>query len=180
MPHAPLHMNIVTGVPGGNMPTQPSPQAPAARPQPQPPCPCRDPGPARPLPDLAGVRLAAVPECAPPYDGEERAPDGRERASTGTFCPPRAPENRGSAPCRDPQGGEGQSRGGHGEPPRNGDGAPGDRGNAARPAAGDWPSQFAQVLAETLAGCRPASQVAPWTTERARANIRKLGPLLAA
>jgi hypothetical protein len=36
------------------------------------------------------------------------------------------------------------------------------------------------VLAETLAGSRPASQIVPWTTERARAHIRRLGPLLAA
>jgi hypothetical protein len=36
------------------------------------------------------------------------------------------------------------------------------------------------VLAETLAGSRPASQIDPWTTERARAHIRRLGPLLAA
>jgi hypothetical protein len=35
------------------------------------------------------------------------------------------------------------------------------------------------VLAETLAGSRPASQIDPWTTERARAHIRRLGPLLA-
>ena len=45
--------------------------------------------------------------------------------------------------------------------------------------AGQWPSQFAQVLAETLAGARPASQLTPWTTERARAHIRRLGPLMA-
>ena len=45
---------------------------------------------------------------------------------------------------------------------------------------GRWPSQFAQVLAEALAGSRPASQMTPWTTERARAHIRRLGPLLAA
>jgi hypothetical protein len=44
---------------------------------------------------------------------------------------------------------------------------------------GRWPSQFAQVLTETLAGSRPASQLTPWTTERARAHIRRLGPLLA-
>ena len=45
---------------------------------------------------------------------------------------------------------------------------------------GDWPSKFAQVLAETLAGSRPPAQLAPWTTERARSHIRKLGPLLSA
>jgi hypothetical protein len=36
------------------------------------------------------------------------------------------------------------------------------------------------VLAETLAGSRPPAQIAPWTTERARSHIRKLGPLLTA
>jgi Family of unknown function (DUF6459) len=57
----------------------------------------------------------------------------------------------------------------------------------ARPGAdtGDpvrqlWPSQFAQVLAETLAGSRPPRQLTPWTTQRARGHIRRLGPLLAA
>ncbi len=52
-------------------------------------------------------------------------------------------------------------------------------GSATGPEPGAWPSQFAQVLAETLAGSRPASQIVPWTTERARAHIRRLGPLLA-
>jgi hypothetical protein len=36
------------------------------------------------------------------------------------------------------------------------------------------------VLTETLAGSRPPAQIAPWTTERARTHIRKLGPLLMA
>jgi hypothetical protein len=43
-----------------------------------------------------------------------------------------------------------------------------------------WPGQFAQVLAETLAGSRPPRQLVPWTTERARDRIRRLGPLLSA
>jgi hypothetical protein len=43
-----------------------------------------------------------------------------------------------------------------------------------------WPGRFAQVLAETLAGARPPRQIAPWTTERARRHIQRLGPLLAA
>jgi hypothetical protein len=46
------------------------------------------------------------------------------------------------------------------------------------PEHGGWPSQFAQVLAETLAGSRPAQQLTPWTTEQARRRIRQLGPLL--
>jgi hypothetical protein len=47
-------------------------------------------------------------------------------------------------------------------------------------AAGAWPSQFAQVLAETLAGSRPQGQIRPWTSEEARRRIRQLGPRLAA
>lgn len=43
-----------------------------------------------------------------------------------------------------------------------------------------WPSRFAQALAETLAGSRPARQMAPWTTEHARSTIQRLGPKLAA
>jgi Family of unknown function (DUF6459) len=62
----------------------------------------------------------------------------------------------------------------------------GDGGRArpgrARPEAeaGQWPSRFAQVLAETLAGERPPAQLTPWTTQRARSQIRRLGPLLTA
>ncbi len=66
--------------------------------------------------------------------------------------------------------------------PGDADGGPvrGRAGSAPDRDGDRWPSQFAQVLAETLAGSRPASQITPWTTERARAHIRRLGPLLAA
>jgi hypothetical protein len=57
-------------------------------------------------------------------------------------------------------------------------------GPAALPAgpAGlpGWPSHFAQVLAETLAGSRPAQQILPWTTEQAQRHIQRLGPLMSA
>jgi hypothetical protein len=36
------------------------------------------------------------------------------------------------------------------------------------------------VLAETLAGSRPSRQLVPWTTERARERIQRLGPQLSA
>ena len=49
---------------------------------------------------------------------------------------------------------------------------------AERYAAGPWPSQFAQALAETLAGTRPPSQLAPWITVQARRRIRRLSPVL--
>lgn len=45
--------------------------------------------------------------------------------------------------------------------------------------AGPWPSRFAQVLAETLAGARPARQLTPWTSEQARQRIRQLGQTVA-
>lgn len=53
---------------------------------------------------------------------------------------------------------------------------PGEAADA--PAKPGWPSQFAQVLAETLAGSRPASQLTPWTTEQTRRQIQRLGPML--
>ncbi len=46
-------------------------------------------------------------------------------------------------------------------------------------AAGPWPSRFAQVLAETLAGSRPPRQLAPWTTEQTRKRISQLSATLA-
>jgi hypothetical protein len=63
-----------------------------------------------------------------------------------------------------------------------GDPAPRGRGRRAveGPGPAGWPGQFAQVLAETLAGSRPPRQIVPWTTEHARTRIRRLGPQLAA
>jgi len=43
-----------------------------------------------------------------------------------------------------------------------------------------WPRQFAQVIVEVLAGVRPQRQIDPLTTDRVRARIRHLGPVLAA
>jgi len=61
-----------------------------------------------------------------------------------------------------------------------GPGAPPRPPGRLQPPAAGWPSQFAQVLAETLAGSRPQGQITPWTTDRARRLIRQLGPMLAA
>jgi hypothetical protein len=46
--------------------------------------------------------------------------------------------------------------------------------------AAAWPGQFGQVLVEILAGFRPAKQLAPWTTEQARAQINLLSCAVAA
>ncbi len=104
----------------------------------------------RPLPDAQAIRALAVPDLAPPFDDSEPA-----RPSTQVTEP--LPDGQGTtvagASRSDPQ---------------------------PVPLTGTWPSQFAQVLSETLAGSRPASQLNPWTTERARERISQLGPLLAA
>jgi hypothetical protein len=107
------------------------------------------PGEGRPLPDPVGVRLCRIPDPAPPYDPD--ADPGTRPAAPGAAAPAH-PD--GPAPGRD----------------------------SSAPAPGGlpgWPSRFAQVLAETLAGSRPPGQMVPWTTEMARRHIQRLGPQLA-
>jgi uncharacterized protein DUF6459 len=100
---------------------------------------------------LRGLR---VPDWAPPYDDEagDTAPDSRdlEVAADDAARPSHGP-GPGDAPRSDPP-----------KPRRS----------------GGWPSQFAQALAEALAGTRPARQLTPWTTEQTRRRIAELGPLL--
>jgi hypothetical protein len=119
----------------------------------------------RPLPDAAAVRLLLVPDSAPPYDDRPRGADHRGRPSRSpALDEPPVPHERLAPP-------------GPGEPPASPGLGPrhGERVTASR-----WPSQFAQVLAETLAGSRSQGQIAPWTTDQARRRIRQLGPMLAA
>jgi hypothetical protein len=128
------------------------------------------PGSRVPLPDLVAVRRLEIPDSAPPYDGEEDAAATRlpaaEQAASGDE--PAAAADEGTA---EPDPGSGQPRRPAGR------GGPGRPGGSAQPGA--WPSQFAQVLAETLAGSRSAQQLTPWTTEETRQRIRQLGPMLA-
>jgi len=140
------------------------------------PCPCQPAAPGRPLPDLTAVRLTEVPDSWPPYDDEVRA---GEAHADGEPCASGDGSHTGT--------GQMEATGRMGAPGPDEDPVPGqhedERGRRAR-GSGDtdadrWPSQFAQVLAETLAGSRPASQITPWTTQRARAHIRRLAPLLA-
>jgi hypothetical protein len=146
----------------------------------------------RPLPDAAAVRLLAVPDSAPPYDDSlaEAGRHGRQgqaqpRSAKAESRRPRGEARRGQpalssrrskAPARsEPTGTPGPATlATPGQPPKPS--AP--RPPLRRPAP--WPSQFAQVLAETLAGSRPQGQIRPWTSEQARRRIRQLGPRLAA
>ncbi len=140
------------------------------------------------------IHLTDLPPSWPPYDDElpRRLPaepegcfptvmrDGGEPAAAEVLTP--GPEGDGDTDAGARQAGDGDTSGPACRPPAGTDGGPrSGRAGSTQEGDGDrWPSQFAQVLAETLAGSRPASQIAPWTTERARAHIRRLGPLLAA
>lgn len=112
------------------------------------------------MPDISSthtaIRQVAVPLAAPPYDDEREGNGGSFRRGTE---PPRGTlgaARQAARPLRGPG------------PPRPPDADP-----------SGWASQFAQILAETLAGSRPAHQLTAWTTDRARRQIRNLGPLLA-
>jgi hypothetical protein len=121
------------------------------------------------LPEPLALRLAVVPDGAPPYDCETHGagcaavrdpvrtrPDVDSRATVpGPALATPAPPPAASAPAAVPV--------------------------ASPVAAGAtvaWPRQFAQVVVEILAGSRPTRQIFPWTTDRARAQLRRLGPLL--
>jgi len=106
---------------------------------------------------FGGLRLVEVPGGWPPYDCEVH----------GTACPA-ACEVSVVSPCADLD--PGAPRGA--EPP-----GPSLTFSAPRPAEGTadpavaWSRQFAQVVAEILAGARSPRQIAPWTTERVRDRI---------
>ncbi len=145
----------------------------------------RPPARRRPLPDAAAVRLLPVPDSAPPYDDDPR-PAGRDAARSPrlTLAPPPAMASEPpEPPAPDPQGHRQGPPDHEPDPPDHSQGPPGDGQRPPRrrqAAAAEWPSQFAQVLAETLAGSRSQGQIVPWTTDQARRRIRQLGPMLAA
>jgi hypothetical protein len=128
----------------------------------------REPGRQAPLPDVVAVRRLAVPDPAPPYDDEAAADDDTHSAGNEVSDGPVHAEAAAAEQAGHEHGTS--SAGSRPDPP--------DDSPRPDPAAG-WPSQFAQVLAETLAGSRPAQQLTPWTTEQARRRIRQLGPMLA-
>jgi len=141
-----------------------------ARPTDIPMLPTRVPQPGRqaPLPDAVAVRPCPVPVTAPPFDPDV-PPDTDLDGNGAATAAPSPPDLAGTAPpAAAPAGGKSDI---------NDSGA--DETGRAVPGPAGWPSQFAQALAETLAGSRPARQLAPWTTEQTRKRIQQLGPMLA-
>src|SRR6516165_7381982 len=133
------------------------------------------PGGHRPLPDLAAIRLCLVPDSAPPYDDE--VPSGEPDRGRQTTSGPATdrPVKGGPVESRPVESGPAESGPVKGGPAKGGP----VRGGSATAAAPAWPSRFAQVLAETLAGSRPPRQIEPWTTQQAREHIYRLGPRMA-
>jgi hypothetical protein len=99
--------------------------------------------------ELAGLRLVKVPDTAPPYDG----PAGGDCGGAQVAGPERAGDP-GLAPAP----------------------AAGTRGLGS-PASGPA-AALAVVIVEALAGVRPERQLLPLATDRVRARIRRLAPLL--
>ena len=132
----------------------------------------------RPLPDATAVRLSTVPDSAPPYDDD--VPPGKTRSrAKGPEATPGEPEPDEPRPDRPGPDEPGPDRPRADRPPQGV--PPNPSGTRPRPPdRAAWPSQFAQVLAETLAGSRPRGQIRPWATDQALRRIRQLGPMLAA
>jgi uncharacterized protein DUF6459 len=141
-------------------------------------------------PSWAGLRLVTVPDGWPPYDCEAH----------GAACPAAAPgpgetamptaEYTSAADAARPREGAGAAASGEGTgAAASGEATPREkivthgkagpygitesepRGRAESRLAAAWPRQFGQVLVEVLAGFRPAKQLAPWATERVRAQV---------
>lgn len=130
-------------------------------------------GPGRPARPADTIRPLVVPQVDPPYDDEPTGDlaDGFHDGNGG--CLPAA-----AAPPASSQGEELQPR----QPasPQS----PEDLANQHNPGShaggeGAWAGQFAQVLAETLAGSRPHRQLTRWTTEQVHRQIRQLLPMFA-
>src|SRR5215469_14007668 len=127
----------------------------------------------RPLPDPVAIMSVAVPDAAPPYDGARAAPEPAECAAAECAAAECAAAECAAAECpvevaRAIAAVTAVTDASRASVPRPGQGQ----------FTGHWPSQFAQVLAETLAGSRPPNQLTAWTTHQTRRRIGQLGRVL--
>ena len=98
---------------------------------------------------LAALRLVPVPDVGPPFDGELLAGAAAEVTA-------RQAERMAACP---------------------GDPTASTAGIRRMESPGEWPQQFARLLAEALSGARPVRQILPWTSDRARGHLHRLMPL---
>jgi len=117
------------------------------------------------------IRELVVPQTAPPYDDEMHGSPPVPGAALEGNAGRSGPAAVATLETTDGQDRPSQISADNARPPRQTD--------RKLPDPDGWPRQFAQILAETLAGVRPAQQLTPWTSEQARRQIRHLGPLLA-
>ena len=135
------------------------------------------------------VRLIEIPDTAPPYDCETHGatcPVTREQVGQGgsgddvvPICLPGLAGGAAARASAAPGLTGGAAAWSSGSPGRAG-AAAATGTEAATAAAAVWPRQFALVMVEILAGVRPQRQIDALTTDRVRARIRHLGPVLAA
>jgi Family of unknown function (DUF6459) len=125
---------------------------------------------------LVNLRLVKVPDAAPPYDCQlhgARCPARSAEPIAGAApAEPASPAelalSAGVAPSADVALSADVARSaGVGPPTAGGD------------PATVWPRQLALVIIEVLAGVRPGRQLVPIATDRVRARVRGLAPLLA-
>jgi Family of unknown function (DUF6459) len=120
---------------------------------------------------LVNLHLVTVPDAAPPYDCPIH----------GARCSPRVagrtvPDAEPTAAV-DSAGADMAGAGVAGADPAGADPAGADPAGAD--PAGAWLRRLAVVIVEVLAGVRPDRQLVPLATDRVRARIRGLVPLLA-
>ena len=137
-----------------------------------------------PAPCLVNVRLVKVPDAAPPYDCQVHG--ARCQAGTGQAGPGQAGTAAAEAAPAEPMPPAGSVAGAAELTPGAEDQAAAagrapaaDAAAAAGGAAIARPRQLALVIVEVLAGARPDRQLIPLATDRVRARVRRLAPLLA-
>jgi hypothetical protein len=116
-------------------------------------------------PDLSSVRLLKVPEAAPPFDGEALPTSTGPSTAGPTIAAitPVGPIPPGG-PLWAPSAARPSAERRHAPAPPE------------RAADAGWTRQFAQLLAETLAGVRPQRQFLPWLAGHAPAQLRRIAP----
>jgi hypothetical protein len=96
--------------------------------------------------DGISSQLCALPDLAPPTDDAPGITSRRIAADLP--APGRWPERDASARRSGPDDGQ----------------------------ADEWPQRLARMVTEALAGSRPAQQVLPWTSNRARRQLQRMRP----